>query len=674
MSGGAPGDNDGEHSSRGPASRPAGRRDGDPGPSSPTPKLAMPLLNMTKVLNRQSTVNAPETSRRSRHLSAPASSSRKESFIGSILSRRTWDQLSTPSIVDAAPTSTTTATITPTPTTVRLVRPYVAFVVLFSIVVWSRSYQTVPVSWAAFLRGRFAPSTTRRAPDGSQRIAFDLISSVDAAWAFLQGTLASSLTPDSGQPVLAYEGSVLLGAILLYQVRAQLTPCAKGTFAVSQCMPTSLDSSTVSMLPFGASPDPGVRDAFLYRTMSFQGDINRNLLTPETPPLPGGYAVLLTNNATATRGTLAALRDATWIDMQTQSVRLRFALYNPTVNLLCAVALTIDTPADGSIRPHAEFRVVQPILYGGTPGDTAIACVEVAFLIALAYMAWVALQDARMLRWRVWRSTWVLVDIANIALFLGALAGRVIQVVCADELSRRLATDPYVDWQRYAYTVHVMHNVLGVNVLLTWSKSLVFIQRLSPSMRVLEQTVRGARLNLAALAVMAFIILAGFTQTFWMAFSTDIGEFATISASFLSLFSASVSRMEFSDDVRMENWLLGPVLLAVFAFLLALVVVNMFLAVVHGSYESVHQSMKAPNGVTSGTGTKPASAANRSRHSIKVNGSKSRRSRRMSPRAGVESLHLPAPGAQRLSLGDQAPTPALSDGHAGVLPGQIPSD
>ena len=91
-----------------------------------------------------------------------------------------------------------------------------------------------------------------------------------------------------------------------------------------------------------------------------------------------------------------------------------------------------------------------------------------------------------------------------------------------------------------------------------------------------------------------FIIMVGFVMSFHMAFGGDVEEFRAWNYAFYSLFLMIMGDFDYYNMWR-SNRFLAPIFMMLFLFLVFIVLVNMFVAIISASYASASDELLNSN-------------------------------------------------------------------------------
>lgn len=135
----------------------------------------------------------------------------------------------------------------------------------------------------------------------------------------------------------------------------------------------------------------------------------------------GGYVSSLgPTNDTATF-TFDYLRQAGWIDRNTRAVMVEANIYNPNVNLFCAICLILEFPASGSIIPTSQITPV--ILYRFVGASALFVLIfNLIFVAFTVYYLIILISALRKERSAFFKKFWNVIDFLNMGFSITACA------------------------------------------------------------------------------------------------------------------------------------------------------------------------------------------------------------------------------------------------------------
>merc|ERR1711871_282915 len=294
---------------------------------------------------------------------------------------------------------------------------------------------------------------------------------------------------------------------------------------------------------------------------------------------------------------LEQLKAARWIDRDTRALFVDFNLFNANMNIFQVNRLAIEMPISGGVRPHSFVRAVKLYRYE-TLFEKVILGFEVIFVFMVLYYLGQELQKM----WHeglctyfivgIRRDMWRILDIINLTFFVIVIYSRIFTLVRMQQVNADPNNLEYVDMQFVARIVFQEKNFNAFNGMLCWLKSLKYLSiqaRIAMYTWTLSDAKRDASLTLITLLIMYM----GFTCGFYLIFNTDLYEYRTFLTTFYYLVCMMFGDFDFIAMYRINST--AVILFLLFMVLMFLTVVNIFIAIINGSYDKGMEKASDPN-------------------------------------------------------------------------------
>nr|VZI35510.1 unnamed protein product [Spirometra erinaceieuropaei] len=247
----------------------------------------------------------------------------------------------------------------------------------------------------------------------------------------------------------------------------------------------------------------------------------------------GGYYVDLPRNETEARELLDELFEGLWVDRGTRAIFLHLTAYNPNVNLFCIYKL----------------------------------------------------------RCQYFKGFWNIIDIMVILLASLCAGFNICRTYSVNKnLADLLASpDVYPNFERLSYWEMQFTYAVGVLVFLVYIKIFKYVS-FNKTMNQLNLTLGKCAKDIAGFGVMFFIVFFAFAQLGYLAFGTQVTDFATFAVSLLTLFRIILGDFDF-QALHDANSVLGPLYFLVYIFFVFFVLINMFIAIINDTYLDVKSNL-----------------------------------------------------------------------------------
>lgn len=321
----------------------------------------------------------------------------------------------------------------------------------------------------------------------------------------------------------------------------------------------------------------------------------------------GGYVANLGLDIESALNTTLYLKEKRWLDRLSRALFVEFNLYNPNVNLFAVVNLLLEFPNTGGVLTTPLIQTLRLYYYVG-PAAFFRVILEVIFAIFTIYFIIREAKKFSKEKWAYFRSFW------NIMEFL-TLFGSVSAVVlygCHYAFTR--VTLKKFQKNPGRSPCHIIFPLIlteswclfpgaftNFQYILLWDSAftyccgiLVFLSMIK-TLRLLRFNRKVAELS-SVLSVsvrpllcffLSFIILyLAFAQFAMLVFGRHVEAYCHLTSALETLFSMMLMNFSF-NDLQDTNPVLGPVFFLLYVVVLALVVINVLVAILNESYNKV---------------------------------------------------------------------------------------
>ena len=457
---------------------------------------------------------------------------------------------------------------------------------------------------------------------------FENITSLEDIYAFMHGPLLTTLfvrTSHAGTPLppervhRVNEHNILIGSVRLQQVRGLHGMCT------AALRPNETSACEADWLPTpdvdDTSPIIGASPALTNPACTPEGASagtaacrpNEYVWSDATSSGIGsfagwhssydgsGYVVHLPSGLAASRARLHTLRTDAFLGPRTRAVWMDFALYNVNVNRFCQVRLLFERLSSGTLVPSSTVRSYDLLWYDKGVGVPQIRLnVEISLLVLVLIFVGLELRAMRLVGMRAyWRDPtnyydWPSLLGFGLIAFLRYRAWSAMSDVKASFGEWRddawIATnatstiDGVVNLQGVVWWVEQEQAVLAIDALLMYLKLLHFLASV-PYINNLLNTLVRARIQLLCFVSVLSVLVIAFASAFHLALGTQLGAWRGVGHSALSLLRFILGDVDYKS-MYMANPALSTLLYLMFFFLVVLVGVNIFLAIIADAFSA----------------------------------------------------------------------------------------
>jgi hypothetical protein len=311
-----------------------------------------------------------------------------------------------------------------------------------------------------------------------------------------------------------------------------------------------------------------------------------------------GYSVDLPVNGTEAAAVLGRLKRNRFLDLSTRLLVCEYTVYNANLRLYLAVRYSFEFPGSGGVVVDEQHRPVRLELYPDTQGEFSrglLVFLEAA--MALGVVGYIADLVRKIIRdgfLTFLGGVWNMIEMVNLVLLITVVSMRLFFVDLMYGFSGKLPLFERPTPLAYTSMQSIASYEEAERLLLSLSAGVLMFRVfkyhvLFPQISFLLRMLTATTSELRAFMGLLTVLIVGFAQAGYTAFSTEDGSFRTFGRSLLTLFRGMTSGLDV-DGVLEARPAMGQVFACLFLVTISLVVVNVFIAVLNDGYQN--QKMK----------------------------------------------------------------------------------
>lgn len=372
------------------------------------------------------------------------------------------------------------------------------------------------------------------------------VNTVQDVWSYLLNPLHETLFQDrwyngdlfnadvDSQLGVVDRSNVLLGGLQLRLLRVQNSTCDR----TQVCYPpysSEVELKSTMETPYfvddWSAPDTTSSDVDRFRGKlasyptsgyrQFLPRLNTSAASTSTPTsICGPYCQL------------SKLKKGNWIDRSSRALFAEFNLYNPVVDVHCAVTILFEFAATGGVLVSTDISPIHLDQYPGLFIFSLRFYVEIALLGGILWFT--EKQITKLLRYRLFYFVVAshLVDFTIVALWIAVVTLHLRSLVSASHLLlvRLGENDSFVDLNANAYLVRTERCLMAWAGFFMWWRLFRFAKCLKSLENVMEKFERAETLLRTYLFVLLLYIL-GFAQAGMLLFPSSLASFRSFAVS-----------------------------------------------------------------------------------------------------------------------------------------------
>ncbi|KAH8281898.1 hypothetical protein KR054_003972 [Drosophila jambulina] len=393
-----------------------------------------------------------------------------------------------------------------------------------------------------------------------------------------------STEPDRGKPfthhlegrVFLYE-NLLLGPPRLRQVRVKKESCY-----VNDAFIRYFNSCYAAYSR--SAEDRTVFQKIPYKTMSDLSTMP--LWTVLAFYRTGGYVVELTYEKKKNLGIITDLKNNHWLDRGSRLCLVEFNLFNDNTDIFQSIKLIAEIPPTGGVIPQAHMQTVKQHSFF-TDRSLVMTVIYIFWYIMVVYYTIYEITELRKSGCKNYIFSIVnLLDCIILLLCYLALVYNLWHSYKADTLT----SNAVVEMSYQSLDVLCFWNIIYVDMMailafLVWIKIFKFIS-FNKTLVQFTTTLKRCSKDLAGFSLMFGIVFLAYAQLGLLLFGTKHPDFRNFITSILTMIRMILGDFQY-NLIEQANRVLGPIYFLTYILLVFFILLNMFLAIIMETYNTV---------------------------------------------------------------------------------------
>ncbi|KAH8419463.1 hypothetical protein KR222_005913, partial [Zaprionus bogoriensis] len=302
----------------------------------------------------------------------------------------------------------------------------------------------------------------------------------------------------------------------------------------------------------------------------------------------GGYTIDMSYDKVTNLNMVKQLRKDQWLDRGSRLCLIEFNLYNENTDILQSTKLIAEIPATGGVIPQAQLQTVKLFSFI-TDHSLSMTVVYIFFYIMVVYYNINEINEMRKsgvknyfkVMLNVLDSIILLASFCYLALLYNIWhAFKVRSLIARTKLHENYQSlDSLCFWN----TIYV--DMMAILAFLVWIKIFKFIS-FNKTLVQFTTTLKRCSKDLAGFSVMFGIVFLAYAQLGLLLFGTKHPDFRNFITSILTMIRMILGDFQY-NLIEQANRVLGPIYFITYILLVFFILLNMFLAIIMETYNSV---------------------------------------------------------------------------------------
>lgn len=309
----------------------------------------------------------------------------------------------------------------------------------------------------------------------------------------------------------------------------------------------------------------------------------------------GGYTAELGYNSKFALKTIQNLMDHEWLDDFTSAVFIEFTLFEPASSLLCVVKYVYKKYLHGKASTSMYIKTL--VIYPPSDAKSRIFMYtsQIALLIYIIILIIFEIRQIYIQRWRYFKSIWNWFEMFLLSLCAMAMVMTSFVQYYASNFVQDVGKNPYKTWATDGLVFYSDFEVclFGFILFILTIMTLKIVSFNRPVL-VMLMSLKNASKPLTSFSMVFFTAITAFAMLANVAFGNNMFAYSTLQNAFLEILQVG----SFGGDLGFKKLyeispILGPFYIFSLRFIITIILVNMFIAILNFSYALSSAAMKA---------------------------------------------------------------------------------
>ncbi|XP_034670679.1 polycystic kidney disease 2-like 2 protein [Drosophila subobscura] len=300
----------------------------------------------------------------------------------------------------------------------------------------------------------------------------------------------------------------------------------------------------------------------------------------------GGYIADLTYEKDENLRKINKLKDDNWLDRGSRLCLMEFNLYNENTDIFQSVKLLAEIPPTGGVIPQTHMQTVKQYSFF-TDRSLTMTVIYIFWYIMVAYYTIYEINGLRKSGCKMYyKSLLNVLDSIVLVLCYLALVYNVWHTFQVQSLTTQAQThEGYQSIDVLCFVNIIYVDMMAILAFLVWIKIFKFIS-FNKTLVQFTTTLRRCSKDLAGFSLMFGIVFLAYAQLGLLLFGTKHPDFHNFVTSVLTMIRMILGDFQY-NLIEQANRVLGPIYFLTYILLVFFILLNMFLAIIMETYNSV---------------------------------------------------------------------------------------
>jgi hypothetical protein len=302
-----------------------------------------------------------------------------------------------------------------------------------------------------------------------------------------------------------------------------------------------------------------------------------------------GYQIILPLNKTKAYQIFETAKKDKWIDEFTRMVSININFYNPNTNIITVFRSVFDISETGKIDTIISMYSMAYTIY--PPGERGLLIsMQVSYILILFYYIYdeiIDIREAASMK-QYFSDSWNILECGNIILHFMTIISFSVWIITyhhIDKNNRIMVSGKFIDLYHLSQIYYSISVISAFNIFLGFIKIFKYLQ-LNSKFNQLWNTIKFALWDMISMFFIFFLVICGFATMGHLIYGSNCVSYHNFTSSMSSLLRILIG--EFDYKVLLEiNPYFTPFFFISYVFIILVVSMNMFIAVISEYYDQV---------------------------------------------------------------------------------------
>ena len=304
-----------------------------------------------------------------------------------------------------------------------------------------------------------------------------------------------------------------------------------------------------------------------------------------------GYQIILPLNKSKAYRILQRIKEDKWIDEYTRMVSLNINFYNPNTNIITVFRSVFDISETGKIDKINSMYSMAYTIYPMNDRWLLIS-MQIIYMLILFYYIYdeiVDIRESESLK-QYFSDLWNILECSNRILHFMTIISFAIWIGTyhyIDKNNKIISSKKFIDLYHLSQIYYSISVISAFNIFLGFIKIFKYLQ-LNSKFNQLWNTIKFALWDMISMFTIFFLVISGFATMGHLIYGSNSVSYHNFSSSVSSLLRILIGEFDYKELLDINPYF-TPVFFISYVFIILVVSMNMFIAVISEYYDQVKQ-------------------------------------------------------------------------------------